>query len=147
LHVKHVGVFGYVFALLEFGGFLVGGFCVYGMLAEREMCPSCNLYLRKVMSSSKELADTDAVVSYTAPLKELLPDPKMSMIGRESLALASPEPVPVKVSFELLGCPICQSQVLKQSIAVRDGKEWKSVNSLTRAFQIPAGVDVRARIS
>jgi hypothetical protein len=52
----------------------------------------------------------------------------------------------MRVSFELMGCPICKYQVLKQSVAVKDGEDWKDIDSLAGSFQVPAGVDVKSHI-
>jgi len=177
----NVSVFGYVLGLLEFIGFLLGGLCVYWFLAEREMCPSCNLYLSSVLTSQKEFADENFVVSCLDGLEKFLASPHTSaattgnsvitgnsavaksdnlavtrdnpivtddnpVATGDSAALASPKPLPMRVSFELMGCPICKYQVLKHRVAVKDGEDWKDIDPLAGSFHVPAGVDVKSHI-
>ncbi len=146
LHTGGIGVFGYMFGLFRFVGFLFGGFVVYLILAGEKMCPSCNIYLSSLLTRAKEFADADSAVSYVNALSDVLVGPQTSFNTTDSTALASLAPIPTRVTFNLLGCPICKRQVLEQKVAVHDGGDWKDIDSLARSFEVPAGVDVRSRI-
>jgi hypothetical protein len=138
-----LGVFGYVLAGAEFIGFLLGGVVAYSLLSGEKMCPSCNLYFSSLMVRNKSFADVNSAVSYVDALRDALADPQSIT---DNAAFASLQPIPAKVTFELLGCPICKRQVLEQKIAVRDGEDWKDIGPLAKTFEVSVGVDVRSRI-
>jgi hypothetical protein len=141
-----LGVLGYVSAFIEFGGFLFGGVVVYGLLSSDEMCPSCNLYLSSIMTRVKNFTDVKSMASYVNSFRDVVAGAETSFNSIDSAALASLEPIPTKVRLVLLGCPICKRQVLVQKVEVRDGEDWKVIDSLLRWFELRPGVDLRSRI-
>jgi hypothetical protein len=142
-----VGVLGYLLGLVEFIGFLVGGFGVYAFLASRQMCPSCDLYLNTLVISEKEFGEVDALMSYISGIKKNLASPQMPVTTWDNVVASRPKPGSMKVTFVLFGCPFCKYQVIEQSVSIRNGEEWDNIDSLSRTFQIPPEVDAKSRIA
>jgi len=43
----------------------------------------------------------------------------------------------VKITFELYGCPSCKGQYISEETEVFNGKDWKSVDELSRKTLVP----------
>ncbi len=141
-----VGVLGYLLGLVEFIGFLVGGFGAYALLASGHMCPSCNLYLDTLVTREKKFVEVDALISYIGSIEEDLASPQIPVAACDNVEAAAPEPGSIKVRFELFGCCFCKHQIIERRVSIRNGEEWNDIDSLSRTFQVPPGVDAKSRL-
>jgi hypothetical protein len=138
-----VGWFGYVLSLVDFVGFLIGGFFAYEFLKLEKQCPSCKLYLDTLGSRERVVESPESAVEYLEGFERLVngDNAALTMIG-ESPAASKTSPGSLRISITLWGCPVCKRQFTKQQVAVFAGKDWKDIDSLTRESEVATGVDL-----
>jgi hypothetical protein len=138
-----VGWFGYVLSLVDFVGFLSGGFVVYSFLESQKQCPSCKLYLDTLGSMEYVVESMESATEYLEAFAKLAngDSTALTIIG-ESSATSRTSPGSLRISTTLLGCPVCKRQFTQQRVAVFVGKDWKDIDSLTRESEVVTGVDL-----
>jgi hypothetical protein len=141
LDTGEVGQFGYWLAVIQFIGFLVGGFVAFGHLLSHPVCSHCKKYLRVLAKSEKAFPSGEDLATYHDTLFQLPAD------SRDFAQMAKAEHKATgkgtwKMTMKLFGCPECKIQTIGNEVHVYNGKEWRSVNQLARKYAIPPGVDL-----
>lgn len=140
-----VGSLGYLLAVFQFVGFLGGGVAVYMYLRAKAVCQACDLYLRPLAKKRKTYADSaDASGYYDKLLSYPVDGEEFAALIRSEASVAKPKQGAFHIETSLLACPQCKSQLIEEEVKVHNGKEWKSVNKLTRRIRIPDGTDITA---
>lgn len=139
-----VGTFGYWLAFFDFIGFLLGGAFVYLYLKEQPACPDCDKYFRSVATKGDSFPDTDEFSAYFYNVyANPVDSPEFAEhVGRDYSA-GDAEQGTINLTTTVFECPQCFGQLVRETVQVFNGKEWKDVNDLRRFVAIPKGVDVR----
>jgi hypothetical protein len=139
----NVGIFGYLLGLIDFIGFLLGGFVVYVFLSSEHVCPSCNLYLNTLYITEREFSDIDDLASYIAGVEARVVSQQIPVDMPETLVAATPKSGSTRVLFALSGCRFCKYQIMERKVSIRNGEDWDYIEALDRTFQVPPGVDAK----
>lgn len=141
-----VGQFGYWLAVIQFVGFIVGGFAMWAALRNHPTCITCGRYLRKLIKKSQTFSTQDEFTQYYDQLFQHPVDTQ----GFVDLMRWQPRPAGQKLvqgvimsESTLMGCPHCKTQLIAQEVKVMGQREWKMVSELGRRVSIPNGVDLR----
>lgn len=138
-----IGEMGYWMAVAQFVGFLLGGVSIFFYLKAKLICAACKLYLRPLAKKTKVFADSASAATYFDPLFHLPVDgPEFAGLIRSEAQVAKDVAGAIQVQTSLLGCPQCKDQVIEEKVQGYNGKEWKSIDNLTRRLNIPPGVDL-----
>jgi hypothetical protein len=139
-----VGQMGYYLAGIEFIGFLIGGAATFFLIKGLWRCADCGSYLRKLKTKkTKELTFDEAskvIELFKAGDLETVQKvmawspPDRTLDRKEQKAL---------VTFSLLGCPKCKTEVISASVNAFNGKEWKDVPALTTRRDLSGGLSLR----
>jgi hypothetical protein len=139
-----VGWFGYALSMVDFAGFLAGGFVAFFLLEAEKQCSSCKLYLKSLGSKRRVVEDVNSAIAYREGIGKL--------ISGDSAALETinksgtpPKTIPgsVRVSTTLRVCPVCKRQFAEQEVELYVGdNDWKTVSALTKFDEVAAGVDL-----
>ena len=112
-----VGDFGYVLAVIQFVGFVLGGIGVYGILVSQPVCARCGRYMRKLLSRSQRFEDQDTFGVYWENLfKHPVDTPEFSEWLRYDPTTAKVGDV--LATSTLKGCPHCKDQLVTQTVQV-----------------------------
>ena len=141
--IGEVGQMGYVVALIEFIGFLVGGAATFLFIKGLPRCRDCGSYLCWPKTKrTKELTvdEIDKVIdlfnrgdietmrgllAWTPPERKLADAQKAFIV------------------FDLLGCAKCKTEVIAAKVKVFNGREWKDVPSLQARRNLAVGLSLR----
>jgi hypothetical protein len=138
-----VGQLGYVLAVIEFAGFLVGGAVTFLFIKGMARCGDCGSYLRKLKTKrTKELTfdETDTVIDLfnrgdLETMQGLLAwEPSERKLANSQKSL---------ITFDLLGCPKCKTEAITAKVQVFNGREWKDVPSLGARRNLVSGLSLR----
>jgi hypothetical protein len=139
-----VGQMGYYLAGIEFIGFLIGGAGTFFLIKGLWRCSNCGSYLRKLKTKkTKELTFDEA-----SKITELLKDGDLETV-EYVMAWVPPERTldrkgeKALISFDLLGCPKCETEVISASVTAFNGQEWKDVPALTTRRDLSSGLSLR----
>jgi hypothetical protein len=136
------GDFGYLMAILQFVGFLIGGICVYGYLLSKPVCPTCALFFRSLSKKAKTfLSIDDAGPYYDGLFATPVDGPEFAEKIRAN-AKVKAQKGSVLVTTTLHGCPSCKSQMIEDKVQIFNGREWKDLDTLDRRTFIPDGLDL-----
>jgi hypothetical protein len=80
LHSIELGRMGYLYTLLQIGGFSVGGLVVYAHLDSLIYCDKCSLYLRSKGKSSRTTNDPELLKVFISELAKLAEAGKLAQI-------------------------------------------------------------------
>jgi hypothetical protein len=126
-----VGQMGYALALVEFIGFLVGGAFNFIFIKGLPRCADCCSYLHKLKTKkSKELTFDEA-----GKIIELFKTGDAGTV-QGVMAWAPPDRAldrkseKALITYDLLGCPKCKTEVIVAKVNAFNGKEWKDVPAL-----------------
>lgn len=140
-----VGAFGYVVAGIHFLGFVFGGFCVWANLAAKDMCEKCQMYLKKLATRVHSFPSGDAFQSFHERLVAAAPgSDAYAKCLEEDHHVTVPTQGSARITFELLGCPVCEGQRVNESAEVHDGKDWKGVDEVERKLPVPEATSLMA---
>ena len=144
LDTGEVGEMGYYLAGIEFVGFLIGGAATFLFIKGMWRCADCGSYLRKLKTKkTKELTfdEADKIIELfkagdLGTVQQLIAwgPPDRTLDRKEQKAL---------ISFTLLGCPKCKTEVISASVTAFNGKEWKDAPSLTARRDLSSGLSLR----
>jgi hypothetical protein len=142
IHGPELGSAGYWLAGLQFVGFLAGGVLVYLNLSAIPVCNKCRKYLDLLATKLDVFGDADSFAShYELEFQLPVDSPEFaSHVGRYH---AAEEDIgAIKLETEILQCPECINQTVKEKVYVRNEEEYKEIYNLSRSTNIPDGVDV-----
>ena len=139
-----MGVLGYAWAILQFGGFMLGAWLVALTLEEKNFCEPCHRYRRKLAAPNcKSYAGGGLAEQYLQRLGQVAPgSSEFAALFRDD-PNAAHEHGAFRVETALLACPACSSQVLAERVQVFSDKKWKDLPAFKRALPVPPGVDAR----
>jgi len=139
-----VGQLGYALALIEFVGFLIGGGATFIFIKSSPRCADCGSYLRKLkMKKTKELTFDEA-----GKMIELFKAGDVAAV-QGVIAWAPPgrtldrKSEKALITFVLLGCPKCETEVIVAKVNAFNGKEWKDVPALETRRNVSSGLSLR----
>lgn len=139
-----VGDFGYWLAVIDFIGFILGGFFVFFMLQTYPTCWKCSRYLRKITKTGQMFADHEQFGKYYDTLFLHPVDSKpFADLMKGNPKVRKPALDTVLIGSDLLGCAHCKTQLLAQKVQILGKKGWKDIPKLTRNVRLPDGVDLR----
>lgn len=138
-----VGELGYWLLVIQFIGFLVGGFATFLFGLNMPRCSQCGSYFRKL----KTRLTPDMTLEEGEKMLEWLRRGDISnyqkVIGWVSdRKLKTNSPV-AKLKFDLLGCPKCKTEVLESNVLVLAKGEWKTVSDLRDMRLVGEGLSLR----
>jgi hypothetical protein len=137
------GNFGYFMAVLQFIGFLLGGFTIYSNLRKRWVCPTCDLYLRPLSKKEKRFENAELGGAYYDRVFALpLNGSDFNELIRANFKVDKPAQGALQINSKLLGCPKCKTQAVEEKVLGYNGKEWKAMPDFDRRVPIPEGVDI-----
>jgi hypothetical protein len=141
-----IGEAGYWIAVVQFVGFLFGGFAIFFILKAKPVCGVCDLYLRPLAKREKFFANGEAAGSYYDRLFTYPVDgPDFAgLVRMETKRDKKVAKGAAIVHTALLGCPSCKQQLIEEKIQIWNGQTWKDVDKLKRRVQIPIDVDLAA---
>ena len=139
-----VGDMGYAIAAIEFVGFLVGGAATFLLIKDLPRCGDCGSYLRKLKTKkTKEVTFDEA-----GKLIDCFNRGDLSMV--QQVIVWSPEDRTldrniqrVIITYNLLGCPKCKTEVITVSVNAFNGKEWNEVPALSSRRNLAGGTSLR----
>jgi len=139
-----VGDFGYWLAVIDFIGFILGGFFVFFMLQTYPTCWKCSRYLRKITKTGQMFPDHEQFGKYYDTLFQHPVDSKpFADLMKGNPKVRKPTLDTVLIGSDLLGCAHCKTQLLTQKVQILGKKGWKDIPKLTRNVRLPDGVDLR----
>jgi hypothetical protein len=141
-----VGQFGYWLAVVEFIGFLVGGFSAFAIVKDMPRCSTCGAYFRKLkLKNSGVVTPIEAEKlleffreGHAGAVTQVLnwkPPPERQFGKGEKAAT---------LTYELLGCPKCKTEKIVAKVRVFNGKQWIDVPSSTTSRDLSGGLSLRA---
>jgi hypothetical protein len=140
-----VGRLGYVLALIQFVGFLLGGAVVWGKLSKLPFCPSCHTYRKKLGTYTRHFFNRPSATNYyerafaSLASKDAflatLADGAEDEVGRKYPSF--------RIQLRLFACPKCKNQELDSTVYEVDDKQaWRARPQLARRLSVPYGVDL-----
>ena len=138
-----MGEAGYWIALLQFGGFLVGGLCTFVFLKDKPVCPGCQKYFRPLASTVKQFSNREDFITYYDGIYKipvdtpLFEDAIRATTKKEKVGAGT-----ISHTMSLVGCPECKSQVIIENVQVFNGGDWKEVQELHRKTIMPEGTNL-----
>lgn len=140
-----VGSFGYLLAIIDFIGFIVGGVVTYFVLESHPSCQPCGKYLKTLVKKEDSFRDTDSFVAYyDGEFAHPVDSSEFALhVGTEHSA-GKAEAGTVNLETRVWGCPKCNSQAVGEKAQIFNGKEWKQLDDLNRFIWMPDGIDVRS---
>ncbi len=138
-----MGEAGYWIALLQFGGFLVGGLCTFLFLKDKPVCPNCKKYFRPLASLTKQFSEKEKFITYYDGLFRIPVDTPLfaSAIGAKTEKVKVVQGT-IGHTMSLVGCPECKDQVLVEDVQVFNGSDWKDLRELHRRTLMPKEVNL-----
>jgi hypothetical protein len=137
------GEMGYGIALLQFCGFLVGGFSAFAILKNKPVCSTCNKYFRPLASVTKQFAEHDKFSTYYDGLFQIpVTSPLFGDALRAETEKIKARKGTINHKISLVGCPECKDQALIEDVQVFSGSEWKDVRQLHRRTLLPKDVNL-----
>jgi hypothetical protein len=140
-----VGRLGYVMALIQFAGFLLGGAGVWGKLSKLPFCPSCHTYRKKLGSNTRHFFNRPSATKYYEralssfnskdAFLATLADGAQDEVGRKNPSF--------RIQLHLFGCPQCKDQELDSTVYEADANQrWRTRPRLAKRLSVPRGVDL-----
>ena len=137
-----MGGFGYLFALIQFVGFLVGGLFVFTQLEQQPGCVDCGKYLRTLHVKRDAFADGEAFGAYydhefdhPVDSREFAQHVGKTHDSRNQAGM-------FRLKTEILGCPSCRAQAVTQTVSYWGARGFEPEDALSRVIPIPRGTDV-----
>lgn len=138
-----VGRLGYVLALIQFVGFLLGGAVVWGRLSKLPFCPSCQTYRKKLGTNTRHFFNKPSATKYYQralssfnsqdAFLATLADGAEDEVGRKNPSF--------RIQLHLFVCPQCKNQELDSVVyEVEEKRGWQP--RLAKRLSVPSGVDL-----
>lgn len=114
-----LGTLGYVREALQALGFMGGGFAMYALLADKEVCHTCRRYVTvKLLIEAGTAASFDAALSRAGLSLPGVVDEAMVVLGKRRL---------VGLDLALLQCPLCTSKWIRPALVVQSGENAERI--------------------
>jgi hypothetical protein len=140
--VGEVGAFGYVLAVVQFFGFLIGGLSTFLVLISKPMCTPCEKYMRN-LAGRKKIYPSSALASpyYNELFKHPFDSSEFAALIRQK-AVAAARKGAFAIGTRLFRCPECGTQLITENVQVHDGSKWHRAPKLSRQVVVPAKFDL-----
>lgn len=137
-----MGGFGYVFALIQFAGFLVGGLFVFTQLEDQPGCAACGTYFRTLHVKRDAFPDDEAFGAYyDHEFDHPVDSPEFAAhVGKTHSSRNQAGMFRLKT--DILGCPSCHAQAVTQIVSYWGARGIQPEDGLSRVIPIPPGIDV-----
>lgn len=133
---------GYLYAIIEFIGLMVGGGWIFFALVDQPTCPACGNYLKTVASKRDSFSSLDDFMAYYEhEFDDPVDSPEFArFVGpRRKTGLG-------RTAFELFtkvrACTGCAVQTVDEKVMTRASGQWDEAIDLSRSIDMPAGIDV-----
>jgi hypothetical protein len=137
-----VGSFGYVLALLQFIGFLFGGYVIYNDLRDKTLCGQCEAYLRTLSKKVVKFEFAEEAANFWDTFFDFPLDSSEFSEKVRTERKVEEGKATVSVETHLRNCPKCKEQEILQSASSFNGKEWEVLPDFVRRIAIPEGVSL-----
>lgn len=138
-----IGRVGYVFAGIQFLGFLAGGMVPYVSLQSKRACERCQKYYRELSHSVRKFETPAQFQAFQSRL-ECFPPFSESYLAQlrepHERSLRNTKAGAVDLHVRLLECPGCKDQKLLEQANVFNGSQWKELEP--RVLGAPQGVAI-----
>jgi hypothetical protein len=139
-----VGQMGYPLAAIEFVGFLIGGAATFFLIKGLWRCSECGRYLRKLKTKqTKELTFDEATKVLEFFKAGDLETVQGAMAWAPPMRTFDRKEQKALISFNLLSCPNCKTEVISASVKAFNGTEWQDVPTLTTRRDLSSGLSLR----
>ena len=127
-----IGAAGYLFALVQIAGFLIGGFAIYAYLTSMTYCDDCRLYLNskgiqtRYFRSAEEMQEATNNVLTEMRLGRL----QHSVLVHATLGTNERASASFSSAVEVKLCKGCDKHWTKFTANRKAGNDWKEINEL-----------------
>ncbi len=127
-----IGAAGYLFAVVQVVGFLIGGFAIYAYLTSMTYCEDCRLYLNskgiqtRYFRSAEEMQDATKNVLTEMKLGRL----QHSVLVHATLGTNEGSSATFSSIVEVKRCKGCDKHWTKFTANRKAGNDWKEINEL-----------------
>ena len=142
---KEAGAFGVVVALLQLGGFMLGGIILWSKLRGLPACESCQLYFRRRYRLWKRFADASIFDTWQRQLNLAeTGGAEFAVLVAQSFRRERLQRGSVDVDCRLMMCENCDAQLFVQKSRMWDGRRaWHPMPTETRDLLLPRGASLR----
>lgn len=146
MNTGEVGAFGYVVAVIQFAGFLLGGFGVYNKLRSKLICNDCTQYFRVLSNKLQRFADYEsAATHYHALTNANFSSPEYVQILHSSTGAGPRGLGKYSTSSILFGCPNCGQQAVEDKLlVVTEKKSYRDEQGERRCLLVPKELNLLA---
>lgn len=133
---------GYIYAIVEFIGLLVGGGWIFFTLVDQPTCPACGSYLKTLASKRDRFSNSDDFMDYyehefdnpvdSAEFAQFVGPRRKAGLGRTAIELFT----------KVRACSGCGVQTVDEKVMMLASGQWGEAIDLSRSIDIPAGLDV-----
>lgn len=133
-----IGGFGYLFLIIRFIGFIVGGAVVFLLLKGTDTCSKCLKYLRHKKKNIIFFENKQNFDNYQMHMDSLEPASQefKSGIFYPHLQLDKVQDS-IRYTWTFKKCPSCSFELLKGSAEIYKGKEWSAIKESERKIVMP----------
>lgn len=132
-----LGQWGYLYSLLQVGGFALGGWAVYRILSSQIYCDKCSLYLSSNGSAKRYTHNPEALMYFLLKVSQLFDEGKYA----EAIVLHASEgwgsvgkDTDLMTEVNLKYCKKCGINHFGMEVKKRDGKgNWNAVDNMSFA--------------
>lgn len=137
-----MGNFGYLIAVIQFIGFMLGGACIYLILRAKSFCEECNKYYKKVATVNKYFKTYEELINYQNSLTT-------SLIGSAEYFAAISYDCQLNARSKYLfchesilhACPQCKNQILEEKTYQMDKKNIPvAIDGLSRKIKVQKNI-------
>lgn len=133
---------GYIYAIIEFIGLLIGGGWIFFALVDQPTCPACGGYLKALASKRDGFSNLDDFMAYyehefdhpvgSPEFAQFVGSRRKAGFGKTAIELFT----------TVRACPGCGVQTVDEKVMTRASGQWGEAIDLSRSLDMPAGLDV-----
>jgi hypothetical protein len=144
-----IGAGGYLFAVVQIIGFLIGGFAVYAYLTSMTYCKDCRLYLSSKGLQTRYFLSAEEMQEAS---KNILTEMKLGRLQHSVLvhaALGTNENASATFSsiVEVKSCKGCDKHWAKFTANRKTGNDWKEISELSFSSFCKEPIELHRTIS
>lgn len=144
LESDEIGSLGYMFAVRDFIGFLIGGGAIYLLLKREPACEACGKYLRAVVKKVDFFPGEQALAAYyQGELEHPIDSPEFAQHVGHRHVEAKVGRGDIWLDTRVIECPNCRQQTVVETAKIHSGSDWELLDGWQRRVRLPEGADVR----
>ena len=137
-----LGIWGYVFPILNIIGFSTGGFFMYWLLAEKPFCDFCEKFYAKDWNQCRYFAeeDTEKLIENVGQLAEIVQAANLGEVQRVHSRTGSEKQskhASLRTELKVQKCPDCERRVVLLETQRLEDKVWTPVPDLSFSEILP----------